>query len=165
MSNYVVDNEYYQWLLRRIDYLEGDGYDDALEVMFSTPFEWDIPNDDNRAEDGIQLRYIFMDEEGWGTMPLDGKECTFFEMLVALAERIENDVMWDGESDRTDEWFWLMIRNLGIKPWDLSGYTYGIIENFMHHKENVMLFPCDKKLRKSEIWFQAQSFLMKNYEF
>lgn len=166
MSNYIVDTEYYQWLLDQIDYYEGDGFDEALEIMFETPFEWDIPNDDNRAEDGIGLRAIFMEEENWHTEPLFEKECNTLEMFVALAMRIENDIMWDGETDRTSEWFWIMIRNMGIKRGDLPGYVYGKLEDFMHHRGGVTPFPLREKGKKAcEIWFQAQQYLMEKYDF
>lgn len=177
MGNIVVDMEYYDWLLEQIDYYPGDDLDIdiALGLMFSTPFRWSIKNDDNRAEDGLQLRSIFMDEEGWNTNPYFEESCSVLEVLIALAIRIENDIMWDGETDRTSKWFWEMYNNLGFNKVDHSDYNF-ILNVFLDRKydENGVggLFPLTrssrkqhKNQRKIEIWNQAQAYLMENYEF
>lgn len=173
MGNTVVDNAYYDWLLEQIKYDPGDYcYDYLFELMMSVPFRWSVPNDDNRAADGIQLRYIFMEKEGWNTMPLDGEPCTVLEMLIALARRIENDIMWDGEVNRTSRWFWEMIDNMGFSEVERRDYLR-VINLFLDRKYQKnglgMLFPCvifdDHVKNDVQIWDQAQQYLLENYEF
>ena len=177
MGNMVVDTAYYDWLLEQIDYYPGedDKIDKALEILFITPFRWSIENDDNRAEDGLQLRSIFIDEEGWNTNPFFEEDCSVLEMLIALAMRIESDIMWDGENDKTAKWFWEMFDNLGFNRVDVDDYEY-VIDAFLDrtgYKNGFgVLFPLEKSntkqhrnWKKVEFWEQAQSYLMENYEF
>lgn len=173
MGNPVVDNEYFDWLCRKVGVYDNDpSCDMVLNILSSTDFDWYIANDDNRATDGIVLRSTFMDDEGWYTPPLPGEPCTMLEMLIGLASRIDNDIMWDGEHDNTEKWFWEMINNLDM-DWHDSKDIYTKIDRFIHRKYDVNgvggLFPLRKgnllDQREVEIWYQAQSYLMENYEF
>lgn len=168
MSNYVVDNAYYEWLLNKINY--EDGYDTELEILFRSVFRWSVANDDNRAKDGVVLRSVFMSEENWSTEPCEDYNCTVLEMLIALAMRIENDIMWDGETDRTSEWFWMMFHNLGLGE-TLSGTEIRrILDRFLDREYDYNgiggLFPlknATENQQNVEIWYQAQQYLMENF--
>ena len=170
MGNPVVDNEYYRWLLDKINYDDTD-YDLVLETLFSIEFIWSVANDDNRAEDGIVLRSIFMSDEGWNSEPCEDCGCTVLEMMIALAMRIENDVMWDGEQDRTAKWFWEMFRNLGLDMADTERDVRDIIDVLMLREYDYDglggLFPlgnyASEDQRNVEIWYQANLYLMKNF--
>ena len=129
MGNVVVDNAYYEWLLNKIEYHDCC-FDTVLEMLHATTFRWSVANDDNRAEDGITLRSIFMDEENWSTCPRYDEPCSCLEMMIALANRMENDIMWDGEKDRTAEWFWIMIRNLGFSETSTPTEYIGLSKGF-----------------------------------
>lgn len=170
MGNQVVDDEYYRWLLDKINYDDTD-FDEQLEILFNTEFTWEVANDDNRADDGIVLRSIFMSEENWSTRPLEDEGCNMLEMMVALAMRIENDIMWDGDRDRTPKWFWEMFRNLGLDNTGSALEDYDILERFMlrdyEFDGSGGLFPLGNYAttdqREVEIWYQAQSYMMKNF--
>lgn len=177
VGNIAVDTEYYNWLLRQINYNPGESYDILLEELFESEFHWLIPNDDNRAEDGIQLRFIFMDEEDWSTEPIAEKPCTVLEMLIGLARKIESEVMWNGETNRTSQWFWMMINNLKLnqfsdQKFDLNQFLF-ILNQFLTRNYEKSgsggLFPLRENgvenQQKVEIWYQMQSFLMENYDF
>lgn len=169
MSNYVVDSDYYDWLLDKIHY--EDGYDTELEILFDEPFIWSVANDDNRAKDGVILRSVFMSEENRSTEPCEDRVCTVLEMMIALAMRIENDIMWDGETDRTSDWFWMMFRNLGLDETVSGKEVHDILDRFLYRKYAYNgsggLFPLGKNAtedqRKVEIWYQAQQYLMVNF--
>lgn len=173
MGNAIVDNAYYDWLMCEIEYDQGDiVYDNVFNLMFNTEFRWTVANDDNRAADGIQLRYMFMEEEGWNTEPLEGEPCNVLEMLIALAKRMEDDIMWDGEEDRSSIWFWDMINNLEFARLPESEFEKRINEMLDRtYEQNGYggLFPLRKwsgiDQRKVEIWYQAQSYLMENNDF
>ena len=169
-GNYVVDNAYYEWLLNKINYHDTD-YDSTLETLFTVEFTWDVANDDNRAEDGLVLRSTFMSEEKWNTSPCSDEPCSVLEMMIALAMRIENDIMWDGERDRTAKWFWEMFRNLKLDSAPTVWDVHDILEKFLlreyEYDGTGGLFPlgewATEDQRDVEIWYQAQLFLMKNY--
>ena len=178
MSNIVVDNAYFDWLCDRIDYIPGvDGeYDILLGTLHSVPFTWSVSHDENRAADGLNLREMFMDDEDWHSEPLIGEPCSVLEMMIGLAIRIENDIMWDGETDRTHEWFWIMVANLGLDRYDNDNYSSEdvnyIVDKMLRrtYEKNGEggCFPlacCFRDQRKVELWNQMQSFLMENYDF
>ena len=63
-------------------------------------FYWFVNNDDNRASDGQYLRILFEqemhDNNYFGDINVP---CTMFEMLIALAMRID-DILYDSERGR-----------------------------------------------------------------
>ena len=87
--------------------------------MHSVEFVYIIGMDGNRAEDGIDLRYRFgYERKHEGPMVatyLDDRPCSILEMMTALANRCEEHIMDDQDiGDRTGQWFWSMISNLGL---------------------------------------------------
>lgn len=145
-------------------------YRKLLTKLHNTEFTYFVPNDDNRADDGIQLRRKFAgsDEEVLGY--LDGP-CSVFEMMVALAIRCETTIMDDPKvGDRTGQWFWGMIRNLGLSTMYDDNYDEEIVEKVIERllkREYEAdgaggLFTvrnCDHDLRKMEIWAQMNWYL------
>ena len=121
-------------------------------MLYSREFYWSVDHDENRAEDGLNLRERFADEFGYDYDFLDGpgsSECTILEMMVALASRCENEIMYNpDEGDRTWVWFWGMIENLGLtgmddahfNPW----YVNRILDIFLNRE-----YEKDGKDRKS----------------
>ena len=90
-----------------------------LRKLYLTDFSWLIPFDENRACDGIQLRYRFGRECGIPDpvicAELDNRPCSVLELIVALAIRIEGQIMGDESiGDRTASWIFAMITNLGL---------------------------------------------------
>jgi len=153
--------------------LETSGYKLIMKKLYNTEFYWNIPNDDNRALDGKNLR----DKFGWNYRD---RECSFLEMLLALAIRCDEDVMYTPEDgDRTEHWFWMMMQNLGLSrcrdndfedSWTMSDVTY-VTENMMarDYATNGIggLFPLrrpKKDQRKVEIWYQMSAYLLENYK-
>lgn len=124
---------YFNWLCVLVhadDYLGKEWYILA-KTLHDIEYYWLIPNDDNRANDGIKLREVWLstikneaEDLGVGTyIPLDALSgpCTMLEMMVGLASRIESDIMQrDDEGNRTWIWFWHMVSNLlgGENFWD-----------------------------------------------
>ena len=113
--NNETEKVYFTWLYNMVD---GEWYDEKhshiklLEFMHRTRFIYFVPNDDNRAEDGFDLRHRFFyethqtptqDEIFWE------KPCSVLEMLIALADRMA----FDG-SKTTFEYFWEMMHNIHL---------------------------------------------------
>ena len=169
-----IRNEYFDWLL---DLACGNrfskqiSYRRLLEYLHGITFQFIIPRDQNRAEDGIELRYRFAVLNGYEDMSddildiLDGP-CTVLEMLIALAIRCEEDIMDDPSvGHRAGQWFWGMIRNLGLgsmkdDKFD-ERYVEEVIERFLNREYEpdgrgglFTIIDCEYDLRDAEIWHQ-----------
>lgn len=166
--------EYFEWLvdLLQDDYLR-DNYQKLLWKLFTTEFTWIVDYDSNRAKDGIYLRYLFsrdIDED----FDMD-IGCTVLEMMVALARRCEDDIMYDPDiGDRTGYWFWTMIQNLTLDIYDDYMYDERAVEYILEvvlerkyaRNGHGGLFPCDRNatdFRKMDLWWQLNTYL--NEEF
>ena len=167
-------DEYFDWLYE----LAMDGNEDyrcLCAYLHGTEFTYMLPMDDNRYEDGISLRYRFgyeCDIPNYRIAnELDRGPCSVFEMMVALALRMEEDIMGKRDSNRTHEWFGDMLISL-----DLMGMTdYQFDEEEVERKINIFL---ERKYQRNgagglftiadapvsnlqnvEIWYQAMWFL------
>lgn len=95
-------------------------YRKLFNKLFTTAFRYEIYTDGNRYSDGIDLRYRFGEEndiEGSAIAEvLDSRDCSVLEMMIALADRFESQIMYDEDiGDRTGDWFWAMISSLKLE--------------------------------------------------
>lgn len=113
-----VNNEYYKWLcdIVRFPTHPDISYENLFRFLYKTPFTYSLAKDGNRAMDGIDMRYRFAtDTEFTDAEELIDGPCSMLEMLVALAVRCEEQIMSDPDyGDRTAQWFWRMLKGLGI---------------------------------------------------
>lgn len=146
-----------------------------FHVLYDTPFSYSIPMDGNRYEDGVELRYKFGDYYGISSIDianyLDIRECSILEMMVALAIKIEGNIMADVDiGDRTAIWFWTMVESLGLIPMTDKVFDYGKVKQILETFNNRdyesdgrgSLFILDRPqadVRDVEIWMQAMWFL------
>lgn len=169
-----VSRLYFEWLCHIVDVK--DGYWSVMGYLYNHEFTWFIANDDNRINDGIALRDKFLEESGLEA-DIYGP-CSVLEMMVALAMRMETDILYDPEKgDQTSEWFWLMIRNLGLDRYsdeNLDFETAGEIDNIIRVMVDRVyamngtggLFPLKKpkqNQRRVEIWYQMQHYICENF--
>lgn len=103
-----IASDYYFWLCDKIGYQED--YDPLLRFIFSVQFTWTNNLDENRSLDGLRLRELFAEEEDVRGDWDDSNPCSVLEMLVALAIRVEEDIMGDPDICL----FWRMIDHLGL---------------------------------------------------
>ena len=57
-----INNDYFEWLYNLVCdglYAGRNSYRKLLMFLHNTEFTWTIPMDENRASDGIDLRYRF----------------------------------------------------------------------------------------------------------
>lgn len=170
------NNEYFDWLCERI----GEGKH-AKEISFrrllmflhSKEFRWSIPKDENRAEEGFNLRYRYTYEKNYPEYfaeMIDGS-CSVLEMLVALSIHCEENIMDDARyGDRTSQWFWNMITNLGLGGMYNDRFdrakTERIIDRFLDRQYEpdgtgglFYIRNCKYDLREVEIWYQLNWYL------
>lgn len=122
--NEPLDNLYFNWLCAKVIQLENPTpslrYDKLLKELHTTEYVWLLPGDDDRAEDGVELRQNFFDETEFDPNPdWEHLPCSVFEMLIAFSKRAEfaTDVPYI-------DWFWEFIENLGLKEFT-NANTYG----------------------------------------
>lgn len=173
MTRKELNDLYFEWMYQLVDgegYSEGNSYRKLFKHLHKTEFIFSVPMDGNRADDGTDLRYRFAYENSHDnriiTTYLDDRPCSVLEMMVALSLRCEEDIMDDPDiGDRTGEWFWGMVQNLGLDLMDDSNfdavYTDDIISRFLEREYspdgNGGLFTvenCKYDLRDIEIWYQ-----------
>ena len=173
MIEHGINADYFEWLYEGMcgdRYSKNVSYRKLLERLHNINFRYTIPNDRNRASDGKNLRYSFAMAEGCEDNPemiteyLEGP-CSVFEMMVALAQRCES-VMDDPKiGDRTGQWFWGMIANLGLNGMTDNRYdeqyVNDVINRFLdrEYKSNgrgglFTIRNCEYDLRDVEIWYQ-----------
>lgn len=136
-------------------------------------FRWSVRGDKNRASDGLDLRADYYDVSG-DYADKDGP-CSILEMMIALAKRCENELMYDPEKgDRTELWFWIMIDNLGLE--NMDDYAYDeeycdfVLNRFLDREYEsdgyngpFFIHGFDKDMRKLELWYQLNFYLENNF--
>lgn len=147
---------YYKFLLSLI----GDCPDcELLRYLFEVNYIWTIPLDENRAQDGIDLRCLYANLNNLTIDIFQDKPCSMLEMLIAFANRIENDFMGSAESDNTPRWFYQMLVSLGIsedmKQFDKSRVDHALVMFFNHQ---IALFDIPG-IEKLQLWDQLNNWL------
>lgn len=165
-----IINDYFEWLWNFIKCRGHSQNRKIITLLHNIEFRYSIPMDANREADGIDLRYRFITEVGipknyqevYGY--LDGP-CSVLEMMIALAIRCEESIMDDPDiGDRTSEWFWLMMKNLGLDYMSDRKFDRDIAEEKIsifldrRYKRNgeggLFVVNGRRDLRKVEIWYQ-----------
>lgn len=179
MTRTNVEDEYFEWMYNLVcegRYSANHSYRKLLIYLHSIEFSWLIPKDANRADDGESMRrrfaFEFEDpEEQAYILDCLSRPCSVLEMILALAIRCENDIMDDSSvGDRTGQWFWKMIVNLGLgsmtdERFDRY-YVRNVIARFLNRKYEpdgrgglFTVSNCEHDLRDVEIWTQMLYFL------
>lgn len=165
MENYIL-NDYFDWLyFTVVSPDERYSYRKLLSALHTIEFKHFIEYDENRAFDGVNLRWYYV-EDGGDDHILSWKEsCTVLEMLVALAMHMDNIVGDDYGKIDIFKWFWLMIENLDL-AWMTDDkfdkrYVIDRVNMFMTRTYepdgdgNIIYIPdCEEDLRQIEIWQQ-----------
>ena len=166
-----LDSLYFDWIWGSFDKRWDLSFDeDTFRIMFQTPFMGFVPNDQNRAKDGVELREQFLHEirprssvweiDGWLAL-----ECSVLEMLVALAARAE----YLSENAAAD-WMAEFIRNLGLDP-VMHRYNPGKTRRVLRRLNERTyeangaggLFPLRHPLedqRGVEVWYQLNAYII-----
>lgn len=175
----TVEEEYFLWLCDSVIDDPDHGYFLLMEILNSTEFSEKtakfVKNDSNRVGDGVELRYRFFEE--YGKRPLEDApegSCSFLEMLVALAKKIELNF----GMHTAHYWFWEMMRNMGLEAYTdealvdhqnrlaVKKTIDNVLKKRSDSKNPVTLFPTKSvtMLQKNvEIWYQMSQYLVENY--
>lgn len=176
--DFDLNQNYFEWLC---DIVHADQVDRSwwllMKDLHRRKFYALVPHDENRAEDGLDLRDEYI-QDSW--LPeycrIEG-DCSVLEMLIGLARRIDfetSDPYGNDQTDRTAYWFWEMVDNLGLMVFDDESYVEyrgfhhidKIIDKFISRKYRRNgqggLFPLldtRKDQRQIEIWYQMSAYL------
>lgn len=160
--DYILD-DYFDWLYFKV--VRNSSYRRLLSMLHNMSFRYSVEYDENRAADGVNLRWYYVDDGGNDEILRWKEPCTVLEMLVATAMRMET-VMEDPDIDySTAHWFWMFMDNLDLidmtdDNYDKT-YVYGRVSMFMDRtydpdgEGNIFYIPnIGEDLREVEIWSQ-----------
>lgn len=177
-----LDDKYFAWLYRKIGAVTNRnperGHWELAKRLYKTEFVYFVPNDGNRAADGIALREEFFDKhpnlvwnEAWMNL-----ECSMLEMLIGLSRRANFHTDDGALSGGVGGWFWELMGNV-----NLSQYTDAIwSKQCLEETDRVLrrinertyntngwggLFPLvqpEHDQRKVELWYQMSSYLIEH---
>lgn len=174
-----INDEYFEWLFDTVCSKRASphlSFRKLIMRLHDIEFKYLLLRDRNRAEDGADLRRRFIlaydYEHVYDTVMryLSGP-CSVLEMMLALAIRCEETIMDDlAYGDRTSQWFWMMISNLGLGSMNDANFDRDrvddIIDTFLRrrYKPNgegglFVIRRCERDLRDVEIWHQLNWYL------
>lgn len=169
---------YYEWLISKIYSNDPDlPYNQLFWSLFNTQFIYTLDMDKNREVDGLNLRYQFASNVGISDNVIDiavDHPCSMLEMMIALAIKCEYIMDDDSEGDRTSQWFWCMIQNLGLGRMTDDNFDEHIYTDIMNRfvnreydsdgKGGLFTINTNRNIglvdaRNIDIWYQAMFFL------
>lgn len=163
----TVEYEYYDWLIKKIDIPNHKTYLDLFERMHNLEFIWTVPNDENRIQDGLDLRSEFLDIRGGGTLHLGG--ATILEVLVALSRKV---AFIASGNHHSRQWAWTLLKNLGLQRYSdpltpekinrVDHILHDLVWRAYHADGRGGFFPlrnADTDQTKVEIWDQLNAYV------
>ncbi len=169
-----LNHEYFEWMF---DMVCGDrfakevSYRKLLTYLHETEFVSLFPRDENRAEEGMALRFRFAILYGYeDDLHYLDNPCSMLEMILALAIHCEDIVEDVSYGDRTSQWFWNMITSLGLGAmYDArfdEQYTEEIVARFLNREYEpngkgglFTIKKFDRDMREMEIWHQLVAYI------
>lgn len=172
-----LDELYFRWLYSQVGSVRlrnpARTHWALLKQLYTKEFVWVIANDDNRLEDGRDLRLEFLQEANIQNADSEWLSlgCSMLEMLIGLARRL------NFETDASvGEWFWKMMYNLNLSDYTdeagLAGdYSEQDIDNILDEliwrtydpDGRGGLFPledAEEDQRDVEIWYQQSAYVI-----
>lgn len=171
----LLDEQYFTWLYSQVGSVKlrnrSRTHWSLARQMHRKEFIWLIPNDDNRVEDGKDLRYEFLEAcEIYETDPdWLGLGCSMLEMMIALSRRLSFEA--DGEPR---VWFWHLIEMLDLEQYNDRNFDRLAEQRVDEALDQVIwrtyspngrggLFPLNhatRDQREVELWYQLNAYLL-----
>jgi hypothetical protein len=170
-----LDELYFTWLYSQVGSVRNKNPSTShwklLKLLYTKEFVWIVPNDDNRAEDGRDLRVEFLQETPLPIQDMEthwmGLGCDMLELLIGLSRRLS----FEGEGEPR-EWFWHLIENIELyehtddKPINeerVKDILDEVIWRTYLPTGKGGLFPlkeAKKDQRRVELWYQLSAYLL-----
>lgn len=177
MLNEPLEEVYFKWLYSKVASTANPTPSLMFYTLFrdlhTTEFVWLVTGDDNRAQDGLDVRREFIRESFLHQEPAwNNLGCSVLEMFIAFTRRAEFETDTDART-----WFWIFLENLGLA--DLSDATPNVsqkvqevMDTFIwrtyHRNGQGGMFPLRKPKRNQtevELWQQLSAYLVENEQF
>lgn len=165
-----LEETYLKWLFEQIADPKRDPYWSLIRQLHRKEFHWTIPNDDNRIEDGRELRYEFSYSTetpltpAWHSYPV-----SMLEVMIGIAIRLEFQL-----DESVAFWFWRLMDNLDLV--DIPDHRYNartqekidealdrVIWRTYEYSGDGGLFPLDdpqEDQRRVELWYQMSAYVI-----
>ena len=173
--NLSLDEQYLAWLYFQVGSFKSRHRSEShwalLRQLHHTEFAWFVPNDDNRVEDGRDLRREFAEDndilapEKWLALP-----CSMLELFVGLSRRLAFET-----EGQPSEWFWQLLANVRLTEFNdrvhpgNQEYIDGVLESIIWRNYAPSgeggIFPLqhpDRDQTKVELWYQLNAYLVEN---
>lgn len=175
MSSQPLDELYLPWLYSKVAGVRvrnpRKSYWNLIRTLYTKEFIWWVPNDDNRVEDGRDLRSEFIRDHEDIVVDEDWMElaCSFLEMLIALSRWLS----FEAEGEPRD-WFWHVLRNLELDTYndavdlekdEIDDILDRVIWRQYDPDGSGGMFPLrnpQQDQRQVEIWYQLNRYLLEN---
>lgn len=168
--NESLEAMYFDWLYAKVMLSDSpaESYSRLIQKLHNTEFVWLVSGDDNRAEDGLDLRVDFLTAAGLNPDLISDFQfgCSVLEMMIAFSIRAEfqTDI-------RPSQWFWEFISNLGLSGFYDDRFNESKVEEDLHnfvwrtygYSGAGGMFPlthAETDQRKIEIWYQFCAYLL-----
>lgn len=172
-----LDDLYLDWLYSQVASTERKAkrytFWSLMRQLYTKEFVWLVPNDDNRVQDGKDLRYRFIEEHNIQNVDETWLQlgCSMLEMLIALANTLEF------EDDRSAKyWFWRLLENIELDQCTdalykeaMDAYVDNILDRIIFRTYNGDgsggLFPLNnpkEDQREVELWYQLCAYLLQD---
>ena len=180
----TFSQEYFDWLYSKIRANNKRlNHRHLLDILFKKDFRWTVNFDENRCDDGLELREIYIqefniDEDHLEVQYFLKRKCSVLEVLVGLAIRM-NDLehILEDPKNHTNRWFHELLKNLKLDEFtDELGpieeaEVDDILERWLGRTYDFFgrggAFPLKKRPLKDqtrvELWYQMMSYLAENY--
>ena len=194
--SFLIDD--YVYYLYRIVQNGGENHRKLCVELFKNRFfiTRSAPKRDiDREKDGLELRKGWpcethnLDNIIWDEYPVYDLDyglytipCTIFEMIIGISKRMSEQLMDEDGEDKTAQYFWEIIGNLGLDCWDDDNFGWEtglapknigkICEILCKRQYNPDgtgggMFPMPGVLginqKKMEIWYQMQEYINWKY--
>lgn len=174
-----LDDLYLDWLYSQVASTERKAKTQTfwclMRQLFHKEFVWFVPNDDNRVQDGRDLRYRFVEERhvpnverGWFE-----QGCSMLELCISLAQTLAFE---DMRGRSTKFWFWQLMENVGLEQCTDAQYREetdarvdDILDRIIFRTYEGTgrggLFPLrdpSQDQREVELWYQLCAYLLQD---
>jgi hypothetical protein len=160
-----TDIAYYEWLVSQIETPGNRTYRDLFERLHNFEFVWVVPHDNNRMQDGLDLRTEFLNGNR-PNMHLEG--VTMLEILISLSRRV---AFTAGGDERW--WAWRLLKNLRLNKMSdplsekqaqkVDEILYTLVWRTYDRSGKGGFFPLKESLEdqtKVEIWYQMNAYAL-----
>lgn len=177
----AIVNTYFRWLYGRVQ-SSRRSYLKLSDLLHNITYTYFVPNDDNREGDARAIRDEYLDVDPNALFNPGG--VSFFEMLVALTERLHEVVDEGYRPKRLAYWYRRLLEHMGLE--DLTDEEISfmddpeLVDQMVNRSVRVVLdrtynargqgslFPLkrfgNQDMRTVEIWYQMMVWFEENYQ-